>query len=63
MRERPLAQAERSLALAEAVARGDLAHLREARVQQAIPSASERGFGMCGRLRAFDVTDSKEIPQ
>ncbi|WP_205324663.1 cupin domain-containing protein [Glycomyces sp. YM15] len=57
VRERPLAQAEQSLALTEAVARGDIAHLGEARVHQAIPSAGERGFGMCGRLRTYDVTD------
>jgi hypothetical protein len=63
VRERPLAQAERSLALTEAVARGDIAHLAEARVQQAMPSTGERGFGMCGRLRTYDVTDYKEILQ
>ncbi|MQM24742.1 cupin domain-containing protein [Glycomyces albidus] len=57
VRERPLAQAERSLALTRAVARGDIAHLSEARVHQAIPSEGERAFGMCGRLRTYDVTD------
>lgn len=60
VRERPLAQAEQSLALAEAVTRGDIAHLGEARVHQAIPSTGERGFGMCGRLRTYDVTDAEE---
>lgn len=59
IRERPLAQAERSLMLAQAVAGGDLAHLGEARVQQAAASAGERGFGMCGRLRTYDVTDQE----
>lgn len=59
IRERPLAQAERSLAHAEAIARGDIAHLGEARVQQAAASAGERGFGMCGRLRTYDVTDQE----
>ena len=59
IRECPLAQAERSLAHAEAIARGDVAHLSEARVQQAVPSAGERGFGMCGRLRTYDVTDQE----
>ncbi|WP_448721139.1 cupin domain-containing protein [Microbacterium natoriense] len=59
IRERPLAQAERSLAHAEAIVRGDVAHLGEARVQQAVPSAGERGFGMCGRLRTYDVTDQE----
>ena len=59
IRERPLAQAEQSLALARAVAEGDVTHLGEARVQQAVPSAGERGFGMCGRLRTYDVTDQE----
>ncbi|WP_156759114.1 cupin domain-containing protein [Microbacterium karelineae] len=62
VRERPLAQAERSLTLSDAVARGDVAHLSDARVQQAAPAAGERAFGMCGRLRAYDVTDSEENP-
>lgn len=59
IRERPLAQAEQSLALARAVAEGDVTHLGEARVQQAVPSAGERGFGMCGRLRTYDMTDQE----
>ncbi|MBW8762823.1 MAG: cupin domain-containing protein [Microbacterium sp.] len=59
IRERPLAQAEQSLALARAVAEGDVTHLDEARVQQAVPSAGERGFGMCGRLRTYDMTDQE----
>ncbi|GLJ61771.1 hypothetical protein GCM10017576_19010 [Microbacterium barkeri] len=59
VRERPLAQAERSLALTEAVARGDVAHLREARVHEAPSPAGERAFGMCGRIRAYDVTDQE----
>jgi len=59
IRERPLAQAEQSLALARAVAEGDVSHLGEARVQQAVPSAGERGFGMCGRLRTYDMTDQE----
>ncbi|WP_447912022.1 cupin domain-containing protein [Microbacterium phyllosphaerae] len=57
VRERPLAQAEQSLALAEAVASGSVTHLADARVHQAVPSVRERGFGMCGRLRTYDVTD------
>lgn len=57
VRERPLAQAEHSLALAEAVASGSAAHLSEARVHRAVPSEGERGFGMCGRLRTYDVND------
>jgi mannose-6-phosphate isomerase-like protein (cupin superfamily) len=57
VRERPLAQAERSLALAEAVAAGDVRHLVDARVHEAAASQGERGFGMCGRLRTYDVSD------
>lgn len=57
VRERPLAHAERSLALAEAVASGSVTHLAEARLHQAVPSVGDRGFGMCGRLRTYDVTD------
>ncbi|KQQ65158.1 cupin domain-containing protein [Microbacterium sp. Leaf320] len=57
VRERPLAQAEQSLALAEAVASGSVTHLADARVHQAVPSVGDRGFGMCGRLRTYDVTD------
>ncbi|KNY07948.1 cupin domain-containing protein [Microbacterium sp. GCS4] len=57
VRERPLAQAEQSLALTEDVARGSVAHLAEARVHEALPSSGERAFGMCGRLRAYDVAD------
>lgn len=62
VRERPLAQAERSLVLAEAIAGGDVAHLRDARVHPA-PAAAEQRFGMCGRIRAYDVTDSEEDPR
>lgn len=58
--ERPLAQARQSLALADAVASGSVSHLAEARVHQAVPSVGERGFGMCGRLRTYDVTDEEE---
>lgn len=57
VRERPLAQAEQSLALADAVASGSVAHLADARVHQAVPSVGERGFGMCGRLRTYDVNE------
>ncbi|MCP1428934.1 mannose-6-phosphate isomerase-like protein (cupin superfamily) [Microbacterium foliorum] len=57
VRARPLAQAEQSLALAAAVASGSVAHLAEARMHQAVPSVGDRGYGMCGRLRTYDVTD------
>ncbi|WP_203581909.1 cupin domain-containing protein [Microbacterium hibisci] len=59
VRARPLAQAEHSLALAEAVASGSAAHLRQAEVHEATGSPGERGFGMCGRLRTYDVTDEE----
>lgn len=57
VREGPLAQAEHSLALAEAVASGSVAHLADARVHRAAPSVGERAFGMCGRLRTSSVND------
>jgi len=57
VRERPLAQAEQSLALTDAVASGVVDHLSAARVHEAVPSSGERAFGMCGRLRAYDVSD------
>lgn len=57
VRERPLRQAETSLAHALAIAAGDGAHVRAGGVRVAAPPAGERGFGMCGRLRAFDVGD------
>lgn len=64
VREGPLAQAKVSLAHAEAIAAGEHAHLGEARVQQAA-SAGERRYGMCGRLRTYDVTGGQNevIPQ
>ncbi|MBP2437178.1 cupin domain-containing protein [Microbacterium amylolyticum] len=57
VRRRPLAAAEASLAMAQAVAAGDLSHLSGARVQQAAPSPGALGFGMCGRLRTYDVSE------
>lgn len=59
VRARPLAQAERSLELAEAVASGSVRHLAHARVSEAVPSVGERGFGMCGRLRTYDLNDEE----
>ena len=35
---------------------GDVEHLRHGTLAPAIASVGERGFGMCGRLRTFDVT-------
>ncbi|WP_372967763.1 cupin domain-containing protein [Microbacterium sp.] len=59
VRARPLAQAERSLELAESVASGSVLHLADARVHEAVPSVGERGFGMCGRLRTYDLSDEE----
>jgi len=57
VRQGPLAQARNSLALASAVAEGSAAHLADARVHDALAASGERSFGMCGRLRTYDVTD------
>lgn len=59
VRQGPLAQAVQSVALAEAVAAGEHDHLGEARVQEAAASAGDRRYGMCGRLRTYDVTDQE----
>lgn len=47
----PLAQASRARALADAVAHGDVSHLRQARLAERTPG--EQRFGMCGRLRPY----------
>ncbi|MBW9111156.1 cupin domain-containing protein [Microbacterium ureisolvens] len=52
----PAAQAAHSLDVTRALAAGDAGHLSVAAVSQAPPLVGERGFGMCGRLRAYDVT-------
>jgi len=54
----PAAQAARSLDITGALARGDAPHLAAAAVSQAPQPAGERRFGMCGRLRAYDVSDA-----
>ncbi|MFS0714933.1 cupin domain-containing protein [Microbacterium sp. 2P01SA-2] len=59
VREGALAEAERSLTLTEATARGELTHLRDGRVHVAPAASGERAFGMCGRIRAYDVTDQE----
>ncbi|MGO1801903.1 MAG: cupin domain-containing protein [Microbacteriaceae bacterium] len=51
----PLAQAQRSLELTRAVAVGEIAHLGEGHLSQGIPSPGARRFGMCGRLRTYDL--------
>lgn len=57
VREGPLAQAERSLALAEALASGDAGHLSDARLHLDAALGGERRYGMCGRLRTYDLND------
>ncbi len=54
----PAAQAARSLDLIRALTAGDAAHLSAAAVSQAPQLPDERGFGMCGRLRAYDVSEA-----
>ncbi|WP_348786478.1 cupin domain-containing protein [Leifsonia sp. NPDC080035] len=51
----PLAQARRSLEIARSIAAGDASHLGQGRVRSAAPTPGERGFGMCGRLRTYDL--------
>ena len=52
----PAAQAAHSLDITRALAAGDAGHLSAAAVSQAPALVGERGFGMCGRLRAYDVS-------
>ncbi|MDY0908573.1 cupin domain-containing protein [Microbacterium sp. CFBP9034] len=52
----PLAQATASVAVAQALAAGVGEHLASASLHRAPELSGERGFGMCGRLRAYDVT-------
>lgn len=61
VRERALAQAEHSLVLTEAVAGGDVTHLHDARIHQAPAASGDRAFGMCGRIRAYDLTDQENL--
>ena len=51
----PLAQANRSLQITTALERGSTAHLGSALVGHALSSEGDLGFGMCGRLRTYDV--------
>lgn len=57
IRERPARLAAEALDAAVAVAGGDATHLARAAVHVAEPTAGTRGFGMCGRLRTYDITD------
>jgi mannose-6-phosphate isomerase-like protein (cupin superfamily) len=53
----PLTQARRSLQEARDLASGEFPHLSDSAVRLAPRPAGERGFGMCGRLSAYDVRD------
>ncbi|MEO3927764.1 cupin domain-containing protein [Micromonosporaceae bacterium B7E4] len=47
-------QADHTAAVLDALERGDGGHLRDATLLQ-VPPSSALGFGMCGRLRTYDV--------
>ncbi|WP_347977909.1 cupin domain-containing protein [Microbacterium sp. ProA8] len=57
----PVAQAAHSLDITRALARGDAAHLALAAISEAPALTGERGFGMCGRLSAYDVSDPRAL--
>ncbi|MCP2635160.1 cupin domain-containing protein [Microbacterium sp. HD4P20] len=57
VRDGPLWQAARSEEMVRAIVAGSPDHLAEAVVSQAPQPRGERGFGMCGRLRAYNVAD------
>ena len=57
----PLAQAEHSLAHVEDLARGRFSHLSNASVHRAPEIVGEPSFGMCGRLRAYDVRGGERL--
>lgn len=57
VRQRPLRLAEQAVASAAAIARGEGDHLAAAQVHVAETTDGPRGFGMCGRLRPYDVSD------
>lgn len=62
IRTRPLRQALASLAAAEAIATGDTSHLAAAAVYEASSPGGSPAFGMCGRLRTYDVSDPQVGP-
>lgn len=51
----PVAQAQHAHELALSIAAGDASHLADGRVIRARPLPGERAFGMCGRLRTYDL--------
>jgi mannose-6-phosphate isomerase-like protein (cupin superfamily) len=57
----PLAQATRSLDAVRALKRGLTDHLALSSLQQAPHNIGERAFGMCGRLRAYDVQGERSL--
>ena len=57
VRDGPLAQALRSGELVRAIVDGSPDHLADAALNQAPQPHGERAFGMCGRLRAYNVAD------
>ncbi|WP_367128794.1 cupin domain-containing protein [Saccharothrix sp. HUAS TT1] len=60
VRDGPLRQAEAGLAVANALAAGTAGHLDRAAVVEA--AAPGRTFGMCGRLRPYDVREGPRPP-
>ena len=56
VRTGPLGQARRTLDEIAELASGRFAHASSAAVHRAPQPATPRGFGLCGRLRAFDVS-------
>jgi mannose-6-phosphate isomerase-like protein (cupin superfamily) len=57
----PVAQAEQSSAIVEELARGRFGHLRDSAVHRAPEPDGERAFGMCGRLRTYDVGNAMQL--
>lgn len=57
----PVAHAERSRAMVEALAHGRFEHLGDSTVSRAPEADDERSFGMCGRLRTYDVEDALHL--
>ena len=58
----PAAQAAQTLGTVHALVSGDVGHLAQAAVSVGMPLKGEPRFGMCGRLRTFDVSDAS-VPQ
>ena len=60
--EGPLAKAKVSLAVVGELARGRFGHLADSALLRAPDPDGERTFGMCGRLRAYDVGGADRLP-